>query len=94
MNKREDLLDKISYSYFKLNDEPSKAFLLFFADYYNKVDFELSTNYCDIFYELYLSNERLSYDDIVEKYNICISTLDRCRIRFNKLAAKLIPKYL
>lgn len=93
MNKRKDLLDEISDNYLIFHDKSSKAFLEIVEDYYNKVDFELDTDLSDIFFELYLSKERLTYDEIVRKCNICLSTLDRCRIRFNKLAEKLLPKF-
>ncbi len=92
MNKRKDLLDEISDNYLIFHDKSSKAFLEIVEDYYNKVDFELDTDLSDIFFELYLSKEQLSYDDIVNKYSICLSTLDRYRIRFNNLAEKLLPK--
>lgn len=93
MNKRKDLLDEISNNYLFFQDKPSKAFLEIIEDYYDKVDFELDSGLSDIFFELYLSKERLTYDEIVRKCNICLSTLDRCRIRFNKLAEKLLPKF-
>lgn len=92
MHKRKDLLDKISEAYLNLHDLPSKAFLNLIEDYYEKVDFELDTNLSDIFYELYLSKEKLSYDVIVIKFNIGLSTLNRYRLRFNELAEKLLPK--
>ncbi len=93
MNKRKDLLDEISENYLIFHDKASKAFLEIIEDYYDKVDFELDTDLSDIFFELYLSKERLTYDEIVNKCNICLSSLDRCRIRFNKLAEKLLPKF-
>lgn len=91
MNKRDDLLDKISDAYINFHDMPSKAFLNIIADYYKKVDFELDTNYSDIFFELYLCKDKLSFDDIVAKFSIGLSTLDRYRLRFNRLAYRLLP---
>lgn len=38
-----------------------------------------------------MNSEELTYDEIVYKFNIGLSTLSRYRKRFNKLASILLP---
>lgn len=94
MHKRKDLLDKIKYKFLVLSDIASEMFLRMLWDYYVKSDIETGDQLSDIFYTLYMSNKDMSYDSIVYKYSIGLSTLNRYRIRFNKLALKLLPPSL
>lgn len=72
-------------------DKSCEMFLRMLCDYYTKNDLETGNQLGDIFYALYLSDDNLSYDEIVYAYNIGLSTLKRYRKRFNDLAAKLLP---
>jgi len=91
MHKRKDFLDEVKYKYIHLQDKSCEIFLRTLWDYYVKNDLETGDQLGDIFYALYLSRDNLSYDEIVYKYNIGLSTLKRYRKRFNDLAAKLLP---
>jgi len=57
-----------------------------------KNDLETGDQSADIFYALYMNSEELTYDEIVYKFNIKLTTLRRYRKRFNVLAEKLLPK--
>lgn len=92
MNKRQDLLDKISDKYLRTKDTPSGIFLRMMWNYYVITDLETDYQLADIFFQLYMCKEKLSYDDIVAKFSIGLSTLNRYRLRFNGLAEKLLPK--
>lgn len=91
MRKRTDLLDEIRYKYIHKFDVASEMFLLSLLDYYVKNDLETGDQLSDIFRVLYMQRETLSYDQIVYKFNIGLSTLSRYRKRFNNLAKKLLP---
>ncbi len=65
-------------------------FLRTLWEYYLKNDLETGDQLSTIFYALYMSNDNLSCDEIVYKYNIGLSTLVRYRQRFNGLANKLL----
>lgn len=91
MRKRKDFLDGVRYKYIHLHNKSCEMFLRTLWDYYVKNDLETGDQLGDIFYELYLSDDNLSYDEIVCKYHIGLSTLRRYRKRFNDLAAKLLP---
>ncbi len=66
-------------------------FLRMVWDYYVKNDLETGDQLADIFYALYMNSEELTYDEIVYRFNIGLSTLSRYRKRFNKLANILLP---
>ena len=92
MRKKNELLDEISNKYITQHDTASGMFLRMVWDYYVKNDLETGDQLADIFYALYLNSEELTYDEIVYKFSIGLSTLSRYRRRFNKLARKLLPK--
>ncbi len=91
MRKKYDLLDEISNKYIIQHDTASGMFLRMVWDYYVKNDLETGDQLADIFYALYMNSEELTYDEIVYKFNIGLSTLRRYRKRFNVLARKLLP---
>lgn len=90
MRKRNDVLDEIKYKYINLQDVSCGMFLRSLWEYYLKNDLETGDQLSDIFYALYMSDDEMSYDDIVYKYSIGLSTLGRYRQRFNGLADKLL----
>lgn len=90
MRKRNDVLDEIKYKYINLQDVSCGMFLRSLWEYYLKNDLETGDRLSDIFYALYMSADEMSYDDIVYKYSIGLSTLGRYRQRFNGLADKLL----
>ena len=94
MHKRRDLLDRISENYLKKHEVACEMFLRMLWEHYVKIDLETGNQLADIFYDLYINKNKASYDDIVFKYNIGLSTLNRYRIRFNELAEKLLPAQL
>ena len=90
MRKKNDLLDEIRYKYITQHDTASGMFLRMVWDYYVKNDLETGDQLADIFYALYMNSEELTYDEIVYKFNIGLSTLSRYRRRFNYMARKLL----
>lgn len=94
MRKRIDLLDDISDKYINQQDKACEMFLRMLWDYYVKNDLETGDQLGEIFYSLYMNADKLSYDAIVFKYSIGLSTLGRYRKRFNELAMKLLPEHL
>jgi len=90
MQKKKYLLDEIRYKYVHLQDKACDMFLRMVWDYYVKNDLETGDQLADIFYALYMNSKELSYDEIVYKFNIGLSTLSRYRKRFNALAANLL----
>lgn len=92
MRKKNDLLNEIRYKYIIQHDTASGMFLRMVWDYYAKNDLETGDQLADIFYALYMNSEELTYDEIVYKFNIGLTTLSRYRKRFNVLARKLLPK--
>ena len=90
MKKRIDVLDEIKYKYLNLQDVSCGMFLRTLWEYYLKNDLETGDQLSDIFYALYMSDDDLTYDEIVFQYNIALSTLGRYRRRFNNLADKIL----
>lgn len=91
MNKRKDILDEIRYKYLHSKDVGCEMFLRMMLDYYVKNDLVTGDHLAPIFYSLYMSPESTTFDNIVYKYSIGLSTLNRYRKNFNKLAVKLLP---
>ena len=91
VNKNYDLLDKLSDKFLKQHDVPSEFFLKKMWSYYYHNDLETNNCLADIFYRLYLTEKKDSYDKIVLDFNIGLSTLSRYRKKFNDLAEKLLP---
>ncbi len=87
MNKRKDVFDEIKEKY---PDDTSKQMLHKAWEYYGMVDWEFSTHLADIFYDLYLVDYPLSYDELANKHHVSYITLYRYRMRFNDFAAKLL----
>ena len=58
-------------------------------NYYEVKDLDEGSNYLDIFNALYVSDEKLSYDDIVVKFFVTYSSLQRFVKRANSLAEKI-----
>ena len=92
MRKRIDILDEIKYRYFHLQDVSCGMFLRNLWEYYLKNDLETGDQLSDIFHDLYMTEEEASYDEIVFKFSIGLSTLGRYRQRFNGLADKLLSR--
>ena len=92
MNKRKTLLDHVWAEYVK-GDRCAEIFLMEIYMHYAKIDLETGENLAVVFKELYLSKERLSYDDISYKYSIVLSTLQRYRKRFNDFAEKMLLRW-
>ncbi len=91
MRKKKSLLDEIKDKYIYSQDKACEMFLRMVWDYYVKNDLETGDQLADIFYALYMNSEKLTYDEIVYRFNIGLSTLSRYRKRFNKLANILLP---
>lgn len=89
MNKRKTLLDHVWAEYVK-GDRCAEIFLMEIYMHYAKIDLETGENLAVVFKELYLSKEKLSYDEISYKYSIALSTLQRYRKRFNDFAEKML----
>lgn len=89
MNKRKTSLDHV-WSEYVMGDRCAGIFLMEIYMHYAKIDLETGENLAVVFKELYLSKERLSYDEISYKYSIALSTLQRYRKRFNDFAEKML----
>ena len=101
MNKRKDLLNKIAdrvwenkkdieLNIFTYDD--LKNLLLTLHCYFEISDLENENNHSGIFAALYISRKYKSYDEISYAFHVDISTLDRYRQRYNKLAKTLLEK--
>lgn len=101
MNKRSDLLDEIKN--YLCNEKELKREILrgiskdylnkmlrILADYYKISDLETGNAHGKIFEVLYINTSNLKYDDIATQFSIHIYSLDRYRVKYNKLALKLI----
>lgn len=89
MNKRKDILDTISANYI-VGDKNAEVFLMEMYIHYIKLDLEIGGNLALVFKELYMSDKKLSYDEISYKFSIGLTTLQRYRKRFNSLAEKML----
>lgn len=83
MNKKKRFLD--CYDDIQKRNE----IISILQNYYKIKDIEKNTKFLQIFNDLYISQEKLSYDKISAKYYIGINTLNRYIEKFNTLAEKL-----
>ena len=79
MNKRKGFLEEIRHS----------LLLESLQEYYKVKDLEYETNYLEIFTEIFINNDRPSYEEIEYKFFITTSTLRRFILKTNLLAEKI-----
>lgn len=90
MRIRQDVLAEIRDKYITTHDKSTELFLLSMWTYYLRIDLETGNNFAAVFKELYMSEEKHSFDEVSYKYSIGLSTLERYRSRFNKLAMRML----
>ncbi len=90
MHKRTDFIDMVKQN----QDHPQCRHLLDnMYEYYKMLDMDTGGIHGEIFNALY-NEQHETYDEITEMYFVSIDTINRCRIRFNRLAIKLASKEL
>ncbi len=82
MRIRQDVLAEIRDKYITTHDKSTELFLLSMWTYYLRIDLETGNNFAAVFKELYMSEEKQSFDEISYKYSIGLSTPERYRSRF------------
>lgn len=90
MHKRIDFIDMVKQN--KGNPQ-CRRLLDNMYEYYKLLDIDTGGNNGEIFNALY-NEDHETYDEITEMYFVSIDTINRCRIRFNRLAIKLANKEL
>lgn len=87
MNKRKGILDTV--------DKTSKQLTILLEvmyRYYKIYDLDFGAVYSEVFYELYIAEEKLTFESICQSVGIGMTTLKAYRKRFDNLATRLLEK--